>query len=1206
MLLKRLELQGYKTFATRTEFVFESGITAIVGPNGSGKSNIADAIRWVLGEQSYGLLRGKRTEDMIFSGTQKRPRAGMAQATILLDNDDGHLPVAFSEVAISRRAYRSGENEYLLNGSRVRLRDINELLAASGLGQRTYNVIGQGLVDAALSLRADERRKLFEEAAGIALYKERREDALSKLEATQRNLERVEDILSEIKPRMRRLERQAARSREYEQVSKDLESLLYVWHGYHWEMAKQTFREARADAIKQTETLTAAREAQSDLERQLTALRHEASQLRLRLGDLHHQNSQLHRQAERLQRSLAVRAERFRLLGQQQEELETEIHSLQVQRRPLAEQFELTGRELDRVDSLWQDKRQAVGQAREALETHRQEASDLRHQHDQVLGDLVRTESLIAGAEDRALRLAQSRRELDAEREAIQDALEGEKIQHQTTRQELDALRQQLESDSARLAELEQGQAALSRRRQGAQDQLMQAQQEEQQARAALAELAARQRAIADLRERGAGHEAAVQQLMTASDRPEGIVGPVAQLLHVPARFESAISAVLATELSTVVVEDTAAQRRVTTFADGARYAGRLSLLPLRELRPSRSLSPQLEGLAAQPGVLGLAADVVDCHPLHRPVVDLFLGQVLLVRSREQAQQLASALPPGGRAVALDGFSAHQDGRVTIPGREPRGNLLAQERAWRTLPAEHDAASADLEAAEARTAAVQARLLQIDAELERHSALVTRTRQEQQATNLEREAAALRWERSSQSIAWHSEQLQGVESQASTVQDEITALHESRQSLQEKLEALRLHSREISAQMADIPLDQLVGDLSTQERALAEVEGMRRNQQMVVRTLGTSLQQLEDQLAARQQRVQEIAHERDQLLIETEKERQEERSLTQRIAEVGQYIAPADARLAEIETKLEEMLADEDRLRRQVRSAEQIANHGSLALDRSKNELEHLRLRIRDELGLVSLPLDEDMEGQTPLPLGEIVGHLPVVTELPPDLEGSILRRKQQLRRMGAINPDAPAEYAELQQRHAFLTSQTSDLRQADAKLRQVVAELDGVMEKDFRQTFNAVAAEFSQTFTRLFGGGSARLILTDPEDPIQSGVEIVARPPDRRQQGLALLSGGERSLTAAALMFALIKTSPTPFCVLDEVDAMLDEANVGRFREILSELSQKTQFIVITHNRGTIQSADTIYGISMGTDGASQVISLRLDGEQLASPEEE
>jgi chromosome segregation protein len=308
--------------------------------------------------------------------------------------------------------------------------------------------------------------------------------------------------------------------------------------------------------------------------------------------------------------------------------------------------------------------------------------------------------------------------------------------------------------------------------------------------------------------------------------------------------------------------------------------------------------------------------------------------------------------------------------------------------------------------------------------------------------------------------------------------------------------------------------------------------------------------------------------------------------------------------LAASEDDLDRLLAEDQEQRRQVRQAEQSANLAELSLDRAKNELDHLRTRISDELGLVHLPLDDDIEGQTPLPLGEVVGQLPIVSELSPDLETAIQRRKQQLTRMGAINPDAPAEYTELEQRYRFLSEQTKDLREADAKLRRVIQELDEVMERDFRQTFKAVATEFRESFVRLFGGGSARLILTNPEDPIHSGVEIIARPPERRQQGLALLSGGERSLTAAALIFALLKVSPTPFCVLDEVDAMLDEANVSRFREMLSELSAETQFIVITHNRGTVQSADTIYGVSMKADGVSQIISLRLDGEQLALPE--
>jgi chromosome segregation protein len=384
------------------------------------------------------------------------------------------------------------------------------------------------------------------------------------------------------------------------------------------------------------------------------------------------------------------------------------------------------------------------------------------------------------------------------------------------------------------------------------------------------------------------------------------------------------------------------------------------------------------------------------------------------------------------------------------------------------------------------------------------------------------------------------------------------------------------------------------------------MEGFRQNQQALVEAHRQSLGQLESQQTARERRLRDIDQERDELAQRINGEHGLDLALSEQIAGQSEQTAPDEKRLGEIEAESQEMLTVDDQHRRRVRRAERAQDLAQLTLDRRNVELERLRAAISDELGLVHLPLDGDIQGQSPLPLGEVVGQLPIVKELPTGLESSIQRRRQQLKRMGAINPNAPAEFIELEKRYAFLTEQVDDLQEADAKLRQVIAELDTMMAAEFKRTFDAVAAEFRKAFTRLFGGGTARLVLTDSDNAMQSGVEIVARPPDRRYQGLALLSGGERSLTAAALIFALLAVSPAPFCVLDEVDAMLDEMNVGRFREMLTELSAQTQFIVITHNRGTIQAADTIYGVSMSADGTSQIISLRLDGESLAAPDGE
>ena len=1203
MRLNRLELQGYKTFATRTEFVFESGITAIVGPNGSGKSNIADAIRWVLGEQSFSLLRGKKTEDMIFAGSQKRARAGMAQATILLDNGDGELPVDFSEVAIGRRAFRSGENEYLLNGNRIRLRDTAELLGASGLGQRTYNVIGQGLVDAVLSLRADERRALFEEAAGISLYKERREEAIRKLDATQRNVERVSDILGEIEPRMRRLEREASRSREFEQVSRDLDNLLYTWYGYHWEIAKRQLRSTRDQAQQQRAALESIRSRQITLEERLTLLRRDAGDLRAQLGAWHGQNSQLHRQAEELQRSLAVRVERLRMLGQRHEELGAEVETLKQQGQQAQEQHARAQQLYQQTHARVHDQEQIVQRLRAQIQDHQAQIERLQQAERSAQGELVRLDEKLLQIENRQRDLDRQQGELRAEQDTEAETLAQQVAEKEAADEMLSTCQGELDAVTEALTSLARERTSLRTERQAAQARLQELVTAGHQAKSELVELEARRHALARVRTEATGYGTAVQQVLASADRPAGIVAPVAQLLEVPAAIENAVAAALGADLDALVVTDWEAAQRVLALAQHDRIAGEIRLLPLDLLRPSKPIAILDDG-----DVIGVASELVASDRSHQVLLHLLLGHTLIVRNRDAARRLAPQLPRGAVVVTLAGMVLGQDGRLTHTGDETRSQLLTQEREWRSLPDQIEHARADSELAERALADARTRADQLEAGLEALNLQIQELQSSQQAVNHSREKAALSLDRLVQNIAWHNERIRALEERAAEQQRESTRLETARLELSEQQAQLRTQLEDLTRRLAasSEPLEGLADELAASERALAHAQGLHQNHRVLLDTHHNAAQQIEAQIAARHKRLEGIEQERADLLAERVHERDQERELAEQIKAIGDQISQAEGRLAQIEGELEQLFDDEHRLRGRVRSAEQVANRAQMALERRESELEHLRQRIEEELGLVDLPLNGDISGQTPLPLGEIVGHLPVVFELPADLESSIQRRKQQLKRMGPVNPNAPTEFDELSRRTTFLHEQLDDLQEADTRLRQVIAELDQVMKERFEQTFSAVAQEFKNTFSRLFGGGSARLILTDPDDPVQSGVEIIARPPGRRQQGLALLSGGERSLTAAALIFSLLKISPTPFCVLDEVDAMLDEANIARFRELLVELSQRTQFIVITHNRGTVQAADTIYGVSMGDDGASQVISLRLEGDDLATVENE
>ena len=879
MYLKHLDLHGFKTFANRTDFVFDLGVTAIVGPNGSGKSNIADAVRWVLGEQSYSELRVKKTEDVIFTGSASRPRMGMAEVSLTLENpnpwttpetaptDTETTQVAEkektkvdvvaellrsnpSEVTIGRRAFRDGGNEYFLNGSRVRLRDIFELLARWGLARNTYAVIGQGLVDQALSLRPEERRALFEEAAGIGLYQSKRQNAIDKLEETKQNLLRVNDIINEISPRLPSLARQAERARNYDGVVGSLDEKLRLWYAYQWARAQQAAQDNALREKSARETLATRRTGVQGLATQLAQLRRQGQELRAQLADARRARMQLEQRHATHTRELAVLEERLRFTTQQRDEAAAEIESLQESKRAQEQRIAETT---------------VARQAREA-------------ERNSIAERLTNTEKELRELEHRALRA-----------ETL----------------------------------LEQSQPEIRK---------------------------------------------------------------------------------LAKKLA-------ALKSRLDIYEDG--------------LRAASALSVQADTLTS------------------------------LEFKRAEAEH------------------AVENSRTQIT--ELRASLTIAER---------DVASARAEEQSAR-----ASLAQWDAQI------VSRTRRVESVT---REVQTLNNQR---------EQLQA-------------RVNESARALTEN--------------------DETVGPT---EAKLAELEKSQID--------------LEEQESQERARLAEFEESHNRAVLDAERSR---------------------AEIARLETEVEDDLAS-----------------GRIVSE----------IKIGDETNgttrETAIVMNTDLPTQLRLQMGEETISLPVVTVVPEGLEKEIRRIRNQLKYMGAVNPNAPQEYDELKARHLFLTEQAADAQHAIEKLNVAIAELDEIMRQKFQETFKAVNVEFTKFFVILFNGGTARLELTNPEDISQTGIDVVARPPGKRAAHLAMLSGGERALTATALLFAILKVSPTPFCVLDEVDAALDEANVGRFRDALRTLTEGTQFIVITHNRTTMESADAVYGITMSDDGVSQAISLRLDQEKAA-----
>ncbi|OGO16670.1 MAG: chromosome segregation protein SMC [Chloroflexi bacterium RBG_16_48_8] len=1188
--LRSLELQGYKTFVNKNTFEFAPTITAFVGPNGSGKSNIADSIRWVLGEQAYTLLRGKKTEDMIFSGSETRSRASMASASITFDNKDGWLPIDFTEVTISRRAYRDGVNEYFLNGQKVRLKDVTELLAQCGLGQRTYTIIGQGLVDAALSLNPEERRRLFEEAAGIGLYRNRKSEALRRLEATRRNLERVQDIITELRPRLRSLERQAKLAQDYHQVREDLLAAMRVWYGYHWYQLQGSAIKARRQAEQCENERNELRQEQVDVERALNETRSRIDSHRTCLHQWSQEISDLFRAREQVGKSLAVSIERNRWLTDQEGTLNAEVIALgqaesalttrileieQEMDRKRAEVNEIGGylSQLEQVGegdgvpkvAYWS----SVNHLREEIEKTTTEyaakSSKMDQLSDQVSRLSARQEDLLARiqtAEKEYARILEEQEGASSLQEQAQkeQALLENKLD--VANNHLDSLRSNKDSLTSQRSKLENKEAALK----------------------AQLEL---------ITQRGEQPVAVVEAILDGlkQGRLTGLAGRLWDKLQVESEVEVAVSAALGDFKAALIFKSFEDVEKAVLELMEKKAHNKTSLVPIAVMeKPSRAI--QLKDA----GYLGNALEFVEAPEAYHPILNLLLGRTLVVKDRDAALRNLQNLSSDVRIVTLSGDIFYPTGMVV---------LGAYTEVLKELPS---------------LRAIQGELSQVQTNLKKLHEAVKRLEKDEN-DSADRQAQLVEHLKQNQQELQRAllqvEKL-GFEKRANerTLEAYRLEIHDlaiQKKDIEERLSSMRSEAADIDGMRFDLEqvLQRAIGEVQKSQPGLAKVqEGARLEMaRQSLEDLEGRHKELKDQLDVivrdlelRKDRIISTQMEMSFTSNQSAQVETELACLERLISDLESKIQPEERALTEAENAHISLETSENQTRASLRNAERTHSQAQIDLARLDEELSSLKRRIEDDFGLVTYEYDEEgIQEQDPLPLEGYVEHLPKVEQLLEGSERDVNRLRSQLRRIGVVNPEAMREYETVRSRVEFLTTQLEDAQQAEVQIQKVIAELDLLMEREFRKTFDAVAVEFREAFKRLFGGGAARLSLTDPDDLIGTGIDIEARLPGRREQGLAVLSGGERSLTASALIFALMKVSPTPFCVMDEVDAMLDDANVFRFREMLEELSGNTQFVLITHNRQTVQVAEVIYGVTMGADSASQVISLKLDEAEKA-----
>ncbi len=1208
--LKRIELQGFKTFVGRTAFEFGSGITAVVGPNGSGKSNVADALRWVLGEQSGRALRARKTEDVIFAGSARRAAMGMAEVTITLDNADGWLPVDFSEVLVGRRIYRSGESEYFINNAKVRLRDVLDLFRRANVGQNSYAFMGQGMVDAVLSLRPEERRGLIEEAAEVKRHQVRLEEAQGRLKATLENLERVTLLIAEIAPRLNQLERQAQRASEYERLSRELAVALRTLFTLRWEQGQESMAAARARHDQCVEGFQAATRQLQRAEAGLSAVRERLGSARKQLSEREAERARLSYELTRLEQSIALDRERHSMVSSRREELQLEIESLDRERLALSESTIDEGRRELTLDQELEAARSTLAAENESL--NRLEA------------ELAASREAVVTTEERAIRA----RSGAADARARIGRIDGQIARLQREQVEIERrIRDQgaaLTAAAARLRELKDREDVLAREFVAAEreqrmlqanggealDQVQALKDQVASLERKRETLAARLELLQRFQAEQKGAESGVRAIFEAAEgsarmkeagyNPEtppirGVLGLISRLIRVPAGLERAIETALAEHLQAIVIEHAEdaveALRRLVS-----QQAGRAFLLPKDAIKHAYPVN-----LNKERGVIGVASALVRYDGAHRALVETLLGRTVVVQDIEAAQLI---LRRGlGNAVTLDGILFRQNGTLYGGASDGEGNVFEREQDLLSIPEEISDLDAQLVELRAALETALNRHEQTQTVVARASAHVESLRLRHQELRAAMDDQRLQLGPLRGELRWASSASRRIVEEGNERREEQERLREEAETFDAA--ALDMGTDAAERRQALTVFDEhraaLMGRVGEASAIVARHEGERRTIAVLRERQEAAIARIENQASNKRVQARNLELEASVLSGRVESAQRELGEFSQRLSVVNDALGPQGRAVAVLEeeeqaamkllTEAQGALLESER---RVLEAEAEVRFHSEGLDAVQRSMASEGYAVSDAGEVVTrgelftdLPewlADEKVEGNVP----PIAGGADVDADT---LEKRIATLRDRTRTLGPINAEAPADYRENKERHDFLTEQVADLRQAEASLREAIAELQELIREQFGKTFEQVNVAFAENFVQFFGGGSASLQLAEED----AGVEIIAQPPGKRVQALAMLSGGERALTAISLLFALLSVNPSPFCVMDEVDAALDEANVGRFAAALRGLADRTQFIVVTHNRRTIEQADSIYGISMGDNGASRVLSLRM-----------
>ena len=1177
MRLKELEIQGFKSFPDKTKITIGEGITGVVGPNGSGKSNISDSIRWVLGETSSKQLRGSgKMEDVIFGGTQSRGAMGFASVALTIDNSDHGLDMDADEVTIGRRYYRSGESEYSINGQNVRLKDVYELLLDTGIGRDGYAIVGQGRIAEIVGAKSAERREIFEEASGIAKYRYRKNEAERRLEAAEGNLERLRDILGELEKRVGPLKRDSEKAQQFLELSerrKSLEVTLWV------------------DAIRR------ANDTVRDQQRKFEAAQADYERLSRQLDEFDEKSAALREEAQQLVLQVEQANADIRAVTEANAGSESEIAVLKNESEHSRFRIDEATGELERA-----------GQGRQSIET---EAAGHKAAIEKLHGEVAALDARVAelraelrALEEKAAASGQRRDVIDAAIARLQDTATAAKVRAASAQSAKEAAAQRLDEAKQQAVELENSAAAAEEEKRRAERRLKDAEEavtrndnikaglklklesrRRQQAEAADAlQKADKERSntsqrihiLEDLERNMDGYQQSVKAVMRAAAgrRLRGIIGPVAGILTVEKGYETAIETALGFALQNIVVEDQGCARAAIGFLKDER-AGRATFLPLDTVQGSR-FTGRLTGTAE------VAADLVKCDPRYQHIIDNLLGRIIVVEDLSEASTVAKNLGYRNRIVTLDGQVINAGGSFT-------GGSTARSVGVFSRKQELDELRTRLVKLEKKRADAEKELEARKAEVDNLTAQLSGAEAEGMNASSERLRASLELDRLTAAVAQHEENTRSlaaeIEAQQAAVTQNETACAEAEAAQGKAVAELNTYNAELAE------LGESTGSLTAErERITNELSENQMQRLANEKDIGlheAALEGLQSRTGEAEARAREL-----NAAIEAAKAKIEANAL--KIAEIERIRGENKEKIAAAEETIR--TANAARMEKEAAVARLGQENRALTDERERMSGEMARLAERrtaaeNELNDTNTKLWEEYQ----LTAGE-AKDLCVEFESLTELRRSVAEVRGKIRGLGNVNVGAIEEYKEVKERYDFLKAQVTDVEKAKSELTRMIAELCSEMEELFTTSFKQINTHFQQIFKELFGGGHARLYLSDESNVLESGIEIEVSPPGKVIKNLSALSGGEQALVAISIYFAILNVNPAPFCFLDEIEAALDDVNVARYAQYLRRMTDHTQFIVITHRRGTMEAADVLYGVTMQEDGVSKILRLDLD----------